>query len=348
MLVLDTTSVPPADRAEAFQTTVSANCSTSAATFADPADVRAEVHAFELGSTKVLTIDASGTTLRRTPRMARAMDRQEIALALPLRAGNHMLWEREDRVFGPRDMILVDLAAPYVYRWPAGGASYAFHVDVDELGLPVDAVRSAARELRASPLYPLVRDHVTRVTTGAGTLRVSTAAADVGAATVKLMRALVLSAAGDSRRLGEAMHASTAARVQAYVRAHLRDPDLTPARIAAANGISVRTLYKVYEALGTSLEGSVIEQRLDGAKADLVAPVRGHHSIAAIARSWGFRDASYFARRFGRAFGVSPRQWRATGTGAAAPGAASRRRSRSAAPPELTPDRRAQPGGRMA
>jgi AraC-like DNA-binding protein len=317
VLVLDTASVPAADRAEAFQSTVSQNCSTSMATFADPGSLRAEMHVFDLGVAKVFNIEASGTTLRRTPRMSRAMNECSIALALPLRASNHMMWEREHRLFGPRDLILVDLSAPYVYGWPGDGASYAFHVDFDGLGLPMDTIRTAARELRTSPLYPLVRDHITRVTTEAHLLADSAAASHVGAASAELMHALIVSAAGDTRRLGEAMHASSAARVQAYVRHHLRDPDLGPARIAAANGMSVRALYKMYETLGQSLEQSIIQQRLRGAKAELSAPSRRHRSIAATARAWGFTNPSYFSQRFRQAFGVTPRQWR---TGATAVG----------------------------
>jgi AraC-like DNA-binding protein len=127
---------------------------------------------------------------------------------------------------------------------------------------------------------------------------------------VDLVRALVLSAARDPGAPGDAQHASTTARIQAYVSAHLRDPDLGPARIAAANAVSTRTLYTIYEALGTSLERSVLDQRLQGARTDLVSPGRRHHSIAAIARSWGFRNPSSFSQQFRRAFGTTPGQCR--------------------------------------
>jgi AraC-like DNA-binding protein len=122
------------------------------------------------------------------------------------------------------------------------------------------------------------------------------------------MRALVVSAAGDSRRLNDVLHSSMQARVQAYVRSNLRDPDLTPARVAAANAISLRALYKLYETLGQSLEKSIIEQRLQGARADLTSPRRQDTSIAAVAHAWGFSNPSFFSSRFREAFGVTPRQ----------------------------------------
>lgn len=172
--------------------------------------------------------------------MARAMNECSIALALPVRATNTMMWRREPRVFGPRDLILVDLSAPYVYTWPDDGASDALHVDVDTLGLPMDLVRAAAAQLHTSPIHDLVRDHVARLTLNARTLEDTAAAGHLGAASVELMHALVVSAAQDGARAADALRRSTTTRVQAYVRHHLRDPQLSPERIAVANGLSVR------------------------------------------------------------------------------------------------------------
>lgn len=311
MLVLDTDQLAPQERADAFQSTVSANCSTSMASFEDASTLRARMHVVDLGPAKVFTIDASGTTLRRTPQMARAADERSIVLALPVRTHNRMVWARDEVFYGPSDLMLVDLSVPYVYGWRGLGASYALHVDVDYLGLPRDDVHAAARDLRASPLYQLVRDHIGYVTTNADTIADSEAAVHVGAASAELMRALVVSAAGSSRRASDVLHASLTARVQAYVRAHLADPDLGAASIAAANGLSVRALYKLYESLGLSLERSIISQRLDGARTDLAAPRPRYTSIAATARAWGFANPSFFSTRFREAFGVTPRQWHA-------------------------------------
>jgi hypothetical protein len=105
--------------------------------------------------------------------MARAMNECSIVLALPMRTTNHLTWDREDRSFGPSDMILVDVSSPYVYGWSGEGASYAFHVDFAQLGLPMDTIRAATRQIHASPLYPLVRDHIARVTSDAEAIAAS-------------------------------------------------------------------------------------------------------------------------------------------------------------------------------
>ena len=310
MLLLDTESLDKTQRAEAFQEMVSRNSSTSVATFEDPAVVRAVVHLFDFGPGRVFNVEASGNTLRRTPRMARQMNECKIALAVPLKSSNRMGWELEQHVLGPRDLLLVDMASPYVYGWEGDGASYAFQVDLDQLGVPMDAIRTASRQLQASPLYPLVRDHIIRLTTMATDLSADPTAVQVGVATVELMRALIVSAAQDDQLSREAMHSSQTARVQAYVRHHLTEPDLTPEKVAAANNMSIRALYALYANAGLSLEQTIIEQRLAGARAELAGPEGRGRPIAATARAWGFGDPSFFASRFRRSFGVSPRQWR--------------------------------------
>jgi AraC-like DNA-binding protein len=211
---------------------------------------------------------------------------------------------------GERDQVLIVLSAPHDGARPAGATAPALRIALDDLAVSAETVRIAAGRIRASPLHPLVRNHVSHLLVEAPTLPPAAAAA-LDATTVHLVRALILSAAGAAPAPGEPHQASTAARIQAYVAAHLRDPDLGPARIAAANAVSTRTLYKIYEALGTSLGRSILDQRLQGARTDLASPGRRHQSIAAIARSWGFANPSSFAQQFRRAFGSTPRRYRA-------------------------------------
>lgn len=316
MLVLDTDDLPERDRAEAFQAIVSANSSTSLATFEDARRLRATMHVHDLGPGRVFNVEATGNTLRRDARMARAVDQCTIALAVPTRGRNRMAWEQGERLLGPGDLLLVDLASPYAYGWSGDGSSYAFQVDADQLALPLDLVRRAATRLEESPLYGLVRDHVLRVTTEAEHVADEAAANHLGLATVELMRALVLSVGGSERHRRDAFRASVLPRIQRYVSEHLRDPDLSPREIAAAVGISLRTLYALHSTLDTSLEQSILRQRLEGARRDLASPTLRERTITEVAASWGFANHSHFSRRFRVAFGLSPREWRATTSGA--------------------------------
>ncbi|WP_372348633.1 helix-turn-helix domain-containing protein [Streptomyces sp. KL116D] len=79
-------------------------------------------------------------------------------------------------------------------------------------------------------------------------------------------------------------------QIRAYVRRHLTEPGLRPARIAAAHHISERHLYKLCAQAGFSLTQWIIEQRLEGAREELARPSTSDHTIAAVARRWGFSD----------------------------------------------------------
>jgi AraC-like DNA-binding protein len=309
MLILDTDTVPPRERAEAFQATVSGASSSSLATFDDPAHVRALLHLYDFGPGRVFNVLATGNTLLRTPRVARGATEQVIALAVPVTGENRFRWDREEQLLGPGDMLLVDMASPYEYGWHGSGSSYAFQVGYERLGLPMDTIRAARPRLQSTPLYSLARDHILNLTTHAGELSADPAASRIGNATVELMRAVIVSAADDERLLKDTMVTSLVPRILAYVRHHLCEDDLEPARIAAAHNISVRYLYRLFEKEGISLEQWIIEHRLAGARTDLASPAGRRRPIASVARAWGFSDPSFFSSRFRRNYGVTPRQW---------------------------------------
>lgn len=104
-----------------------------------------------------------------------------------------------------------------------------------------------------------------------------------------------------------------ALRVQwakAHIAATLRDPDLSPAAVAAHQGVSLRLLQRLFAAEGSSLAGHIVEQRLLRCRDALRDPGQSNRSITDIALSWGFSDASHFSASFRRRFGQAPRDLR--------------------------------------
>ncbi|MDY7090582.1 MAG: helix-turn-helix domain-containing protein, partial [Actinomycetota bacterium] len=132
----------------------------------------------------------------------------------------------------------------------------------------------------------------------------------VAAASIDLVRALLVSAAGAGRHARRVRFETLLSRVRAYARSHLADPDLSPATIAAAHNVSLRQLYKVCAEAELSLEQWIIEERLQRVRHALAQPDLAHLPIATVARRWGFRDPTHFTRRFRARYGMTPGQWR--------------------------------------
>jgi AraC-like DNA-binding protein len=136
---------------------------------------------------------------------------------------------------------------------------------------------------------------------GAGELPPSAVAA-AGNAALELMAGLVRATAdsvADPIGLREAM--------EVWIGRHLAG-EITPASIAEAHGVSVRTVYRVFGSSGDTVAAHVRQRRLLRARTELAT---GSQPITVIAQHWGFSDSSHFARAFRAQFGTSPRAFRA-------------------------------------
>jgi acetamidase/formamidase/AraC-like DNA-binding protein len=109
---------------------------------------------------------------------------------------------------------------------------------------------------------------------------------------------------------GTATQAAILHRLCQVVERKLDDPDLTPARVAEAEGISERYLQKLFEGSGSSFTHYLRERRLQRTSAELSNPAEAHHSISEIAYRNGFNDSAHFSRAFRHRFGLSPREFR--------------------------------------
>lgn len=91
-----------------------------------------------------------------------------------------------------------------------------------------------------------------------------------------------------------------------WIRAHLADPGLSPATVAAGTGMSVRYLHRLFEAYGVSVSGYIRGQRLHHIRTDLADPRFRDQTIARIGGRWGMPDQAHLSRLFRREFGHTP------------------------------------------
>jgi AraC-like DNA-binding protein len=104
---------------------------------------------------------------------------------------------------------------------------------------------------------------------------------------------------------GLSARASLLPQVRRYIEDRLDDPDLSPASIAAAHGVSVRTLQLAFAESGTTVSRWIRDRRLKVCYREL-ARARPAETVTDIAFRWGFNDAGHFSRTFKQAFGVTP------------------------------------------
>jgi AraC-like DNA-binding protein len=253
----------------------------------------------------------SGIQLIRTPKQIRTNPSPMLAIAVHRKSPARYEQAGLQRELAVGELHLMDLNAPYDYRWDGDGGSTCLHVPLAQLDLPIDGIRRAAPHLRRSPFYRLVAGHITELTRQADQLSADPTARLSGAVSIDLIRGLLLSTTEPDHNDGAVIPSQVLlAEIRAYVRRNLADPDLDAARIARALSISVRYLYKTCAAADYSLAQWIIGQRLDRIRDDLSRPDLRHQSIAAIAVRWGFRDPSHFTRRFRTTYGITPREWR--------------------------------------
>jgi AraC family transcriptional regulator, positive regulator of tynA and feaB len=176
-------------------------------------------------------------------------------------------------------------------------------------GAALDEVGGAARLFRAAVLDPtapgttLLAGYVDLLARSGTALDAAARGAARNAA-LELLAAAVL--AGDPSS-GTGLPTPPRTLVDAWIEAQLPHGDLRPERIAAAQGVSVRTLYRMFEESGETVAAYVRARRLARARHDIVTSAA---TITDIAIRWGFPDASHFSRAFRGAYGCSPRDYR--------------------------------------
>lgn len=109
------------------------------------------------------------------------------------------------------------------------------------------------------------------------------------------------------------------AAMDRYIERHLVDSTITPARLARAHGVSVRTVNRIFTASGQTVGEVIRVRRLARAREELAGTDR---PVASIAHRYGFSDASHLSRLFKAHYGTTPREYRAAAReGADVPGA---------------------------
>ncbi len=306
----DAREIPVADREEAVRATVSRTFAPLEIDFmADRGPAAASLEITDLNDLTVWSVNSTAVKVHY-----KALPRDDFKPSLFLglqKMGSCVVVQRDREItLRPGDLAVWDSTNPFIVADSDGLTQHKFRIPLDRLALPVDVIRqiSAVRLCPDHPISDMAVTYFNRLATRPGAFE-RQGGEVVSQPGIDLLRAVITTHL-DAVELGkDALQATLFVRIMEYVQLHLQDPDLAAGRIAADHHISIRQLYRILAAEGVSLGEWIRTRRLEGARRELAVPFV-HEPISAVARRWGFTDASSFARMFRTTFGVSPSEWR--------------------------------------
>ncbi|RMI27791.1 helix-turn-helix domain-containing protein [Streptomyces triticirhizae] len=283
-----------------------------------PEDFRSSITMVDLGPAQISAMAyPSISRVRRTPRLIRRSDPEYLQLSLTL-DGTMALTQADNETVCPAGtLLLYDSSRPFhgAALPKEGGGVRQIVAQLPRRLVPVPDHQLAAVVADRLPgdggMGELLAHFLVQVTN-----RADTYGPRDGARLLPVLIDLLSGTIGqrlDDRQSGDpAEERPTAAflSAQRYILCHLDEPDLSPARIAAAHHVSVRSLHRLFQRNGTTVRSFLREQRLERARRTLMDLASARLSIAAIARRHGFTHPGDFTRAFRAAYGQPPRDYR--------------------------------------
>ncbi len=307
--------LPVADRVDAWREKLSQTHAPVDLVCRPDSDFRAQQCVVRLGGALVWSSVWSPQTIRRTPRLIRGSDPEMIHFSLITKGTVGFRMGGPDALYGPYELRTNDSSRPFdILLGPQGEGVAAVSVDLPRARLPLPADdldrvighRMTGQEgvgALLTAFLTTLRDNP-RSYTAADAPRLETVLLD-------LLAAVFANALDAMERLpAESRRRTLTLRIQAFIRDHLHDPDLTPATIAAAHHISTSHLHRLFQDRETTVSGWIRHLRLERAREMLADPARRDAPVHLVAVRAGFEHHPVFTRAFRSAYGMSPRDYR--------------------------------------
>jgi AraC-like DNA-binding protein len=310
-VVLDTSSSPPQRRLAIWQDIV---CDTFVGL-----DCRSDLQgAFwgtvaqsRVGPASFTRVDSCAQNVLRTPsRIARASE-DFVLVALGNSGVNGVYQDGREAVVSAGQFVIYDTTRPYELRFDDDFSQTIFQVPrklLHQRAGSFDAL-TATTFANDAPLERLVYDFLINMARTVDHIDAATGAR-------LLDQALDLVAMAFAERMHDrppeqSFHRSALLyRLKNHILTHLRNPELSMSRAAAALGISTRYASDLMAGEQISFRSYVQAQRLERCARDLSDPAQAARHVGDIAFAWGFNDLAHFSRVFKQRFGAAPREWR--------------------------------------
>ncbi|MFC8516533.1 helix-turn-helix domain-containing protein [Streptomyces sp. NPDC057257] len=268
--------------------------------------VDATMRTDRLGDLRITTVDCDPGDIHRSPRHVARGDGEHVFVAVQDSGTAQVEQDGRCTELRPGDIAFFETLRPYRTRFPQRFQQKIFAVPRGLLGQSEAALgRITARAVRpVGGLAALLSPFLSRLVDTCGSYS-GPVAGRMADSAVSLLAAAAAQHLGDEPAGLPGADRVLLLRVQKYIRWHLAEPDLTPAVIARAHGISVRYLHRLFEQEGTTVGNWIRRLRLQECRRELTAAA----SMGSVARRWGFSGTAHFGRAFRREYGTSPTDW---------------------------------------
>ncbi|MBB4966075.1 helix-turn-helix domain-containing protein [Saccharothrix violaceirubra] len=314
--MFDSAEFPADQRVDAWREAVESALVTADVRVLDPAVFTARLHVTSLGIAQIAASSYASLAARRTARMIRKSDPECYQLVL-VESGRQRI-RQLDRCehLRPGELVLYDSStSSEVFVGDQPTLAGAVVLQFPKRLLPIPEARVARLVAVPLPAATGVGDLFAGFLRGLAVGRHDRTERDtlrLGHIAVDLASAVLAHHLDDATAPPHSPGHVLYLNVASFIDRNLHRVDLVPATIAAAHGISVRYLHRIFQQHHeTAVAAHVRARRLDHCRRDLADPGLRHLTIAAIATRWGFGRPSDFGRAFRNDVGMSPGDYRA-------------------------------------
>lgn len=216
-----------------------------------------------------------------------------------------------DAFLEPGDMTLLDPCLPYTGKFSANSRLLVVKAPRRQLEARIGQLRAfAARTLRP------VEAEIELTSSFLATLPMlldrlgSVAEETVRSQTLDLIALSLGKSGGEQVQRASSARSLVRMKVRAAIEKYLQEPQVDTESVAAAAGVSVRYANAVLADESTSISRLIQERRLIRCKRALEDLAQSHRTVSEIAYNWGFSDMTHFGRKFKKAFGQLPSEYR--------------------------------------
>lgn len=255
------------------------------------------------GSLKLSTVTTGGINLFRTRKEINSSNDGWFYTVFQLEGEALMAQQESQTLLQAGDITLIDSAQPCSFWWP--GKSKQISLMLPRQLLENRAPFQLAGAQRLAATQPLVQlsHRLLQESMHNPSLSMTESQAALDAL-VCLLRPLLQQQETAAPRRERVFR-----KVVSFIEEHIQSEQLRPEWIARQNGMSLRSLYRMFADQGLVVAQFIKHRRLDRC-AEQLRLATSDEKLATIGYEWGFSDQSHFSTAFKQRFGVSPGEYR--------------------------------------